>query len=314
MKKIVVLGGSGFVGRQIVHKLSAEGYQIKVIARCREDAKHLTLLPGVQVEECDVFFESAFNRAIRGCDAVINLIGILHESGRNTFERIHVELPRRVGQACRTQGVPRLLHMSALQAALNAPSVYLRSKAAGEAAVLEGANGAPQVTFFRPSVIFGRGDSFINLFARLVKALPVVALAKPQARFQPVFVDDVARAFVASLSLAETINQGYSLCGPNIYTLRELVQYVADTLSLKRQIIGLNDRLSHLQAWVLECLPVKLMTRDNLRSMHVDSVCGCPFPRVFNITPTPLEAEVPNYVGEAGLQQTYIRFRRTAGR
>jgi len=314
MKKIVLLGGSGFVGSHIVHRLSAQGYQVKVLARRREDAKHLILLPGVQVEECDVFVESALSDAIHGCDAVINLIGILHEYGRNTFERIHAELPRRVAEACRAQGVPRLLHMSALQAGPDAPSAYLRSKAAGEAAVREGSTDALKVTIFRPSVIFGRGDSFINLFARLVSTLPVIVLAKPNARFQPVFVEDVAQAFVASLELADTVGQHYALCGPKVYTLRELVQAVADTLGLKRWIIGLNDPLSMLQAGVMEWLPVKLMTRDNIRSMQVDSVCECPFPPVFRLVPTPLEAVVPTYLGEARLHETYIRFRRTAGR
>ncbi len=317
-KKIVVLGGSGFVGRHIVHQLCAHGYEVKVLTRRREDAKHLTMLPNVLVEECDVFFESAFNRAIRGSDVVINLIGILHESGRNTFDRIHAELPRRVAQACRAQGVPRLLHMSALQAAPDAPSAYLRSKAAGEAALREvaqdGAKDALQVTMFRPSVIFGRGDSFFNLFAALARLMPVLMLAKPQARFQPVFVEDVAQAFVASLDRVETVGQAYPLCGPTVYTLRELVRYVIDTLGLKRSIIGLNDRLSYLQAWAMEWLPIKLMTRDNYYSMQVDSVCDCAFPPVFGIRPTPMEAVVPTYLAADTMRQTYMRFRSTAGR
>ena len=314
MKKIVVLGGSGFVGSHLVHRLSVEGYAVKVLARRREDAKHLTLLPNVQVEECDVFFESALNRAIRGSDGVINLVGILHETKRHGYTKVHVELPRKVAQACRTQGVSLLLQMSALQAAPDAPSAYLRSRAAGEAVVKDVGQDALRITLFRPSVIFGRGDSFFNLFAGLVRLMPVLLLAGHKARFQPVFVEDVAQAFVASLELTETVGQTYALCGPKVYTLRELVQYVADTLGLKRCIVGLNDRLSYLQAWAMELLPVKLMTRDNYYSMQVDSVCACAFPAVFNLCPTPLEAVVPGYLADRSPRQAYLRFRSVAGR
>ncbi len=314
MKKIVVLGGTGFVGSHVVHLLSASGYRVRVLARRREDGKHLILLPNVQVEECDVFFDTALNRAVRGSDAVINLIGILHESHRDSFTRLHVELPRRVAQVCRLQGVPRLLHMSALQATEGAPSAYLRSKAEGEAAVKEAAGDAVGVTVFRPSVIFGRGDRFLSLFAALVRLLPVIVLASPAARFQPVFVEDVATAFVASLDKPETIGQTYALCGPMVYTLRQLVQAVADTLGCRRPIIGLNDRLSYLQAWMMELMPVRLMTRDNYRSMQVASVCDCLFPTVFGIRPTPLESVVSGYLAEASQRASYLRFRTRAGR
>lgn len=314
MKKIVVLGGTGFVGRHIVHQMSVAGYQVKVLTRRREDGKHLFLLPNVQVEECDVFFDTALNRAVRGSDAVINLIGILHESRRNSFARVHAELPRRIAQACSMQGVPRLLHMSALQAGVDAPSAYLRSKAAGEAAVKEAAGDAVAVTIFRPSVIFGRGDSFLNLFALLARLLPVIVLARPEARFQPVFVEDVATAFVSSLDKPETAGQAYALCGPRVYTLRQLVQLVVDTLGCKRPIIGLNDRFSYLQAWAMELLPVKLMTRDNYYSMQVDSVCDGHFPAVFGMQPTPLESVVPDYLADDTARASYLRFRTQAGR
>lgn len=314
MKKIVVLGGTGFVGSHIVHRLSASGYRVKVLTRRREDARHLFMLPNVQVDECDVFFETALNRALRGSDAVVNLIGILHEGRSGSFARVHAELPRRIVEACRTQGVPRLLHMSALQADHDAPSAYLRSKAAGEAAVTEAAGNAVGVTIFRPSVIFGSGDGFLSLFARLVRLLPVILLARPTARFQPVFVEDVAQAFVASLDKSETVGQIYSLCGPQVYTLRELVQVVADTLGCPRPIIGLNDRFSYLQAWAMELMPVKLMTRDNFHSMQVDSVCDCPFPAVFDLQPTPLASVVGAYLANDTSRASYLRFRARSGR
>ena len=324
IEKVCVLGGSGFVGSALVYRLDAAGYQVKVLTRRREASKHLILLPRVDVVECDIIDDIALAQEIAGCDAVINLVGILHESRGATFDAVHVQLPRRLVQICRNNGVRRLLHMSALHANGDAPSAYLRSKGAGEAEVMKEALLAEpvllrhgyqlQVTVFRPSVIFGRGDHFLNLFAKLVRFLPVVALAKPDARFQPVWVEDVARAFVASLERVETFGKGYDLCGPRIYTLRELVQLVADTLGVQRRIVGLSDRLSAWQARVLEKLPGKLLTRDNLASMQVDSVCDAGFPRVLGIEPAVLETVLPDYLTNRTVRNTYNRYRGRAGR
>lgn len=314
IKNVCVLGGSGFVGSSLVERLDEAGYQVKVLTRRRDRAKHLFLLPKVQVVECNVMDDVALAREISGSDAVINLIGILHQSSKLSFDTIHHQLPSRLVHICRKQGVGRLLHMSALQAAKQAPSAYLRSKGEGEAVVMAAQSEQFHVSVFRPSVIFGREDSFINLFASLVKLLPVVLLAKPKARFQPVFVEDVAQAFVASLENIDTYGQRYDLCGPQVYSLRELVQYVADTLGLKRRIIGLNDRLSYLQAYMMELLPIKLMTRDNLKSMEVDSVCDCPFPPIFGLQPTAMDAVVPDYLRGDTPRYAYQRFRGAAGR
>lgn len=313
IKQVCVLGGSGFVGSSIVGQLDEAGYEVKVLARRREACKHLILLPNVQVVDCDVMDDAALANEIKGTDAVINLIGILHESKKATFKAIHAELPKRVAAICKKLGVKRLLHMSALQADKKAPSVYLRSKAAGEAAVTAQAEQL-QVTIFRPSVIFGRGDNFLNLFASLVKYLPAVALAKPDAKFQPIWVEDVARVFVSSLENTATYGQSYDLGGPRIYTLRELVQFVAFVLGKKRMIVGLNDKLSYLQARALELLPIKLMTRDNIDSMQVDSVTMGDFPKVFEFKSTTMEAVVPEYLADDTPRAAYDRFRSFAGR
>ncbi|MEO8419472.1 MAG: complex I NDUFA9 subunit family protein [Methylophilaceae bacterium] len=319
IKQVCILGGSGFVGSALAAQLDAANYQVKVLTRRREASKHLILLPNVDVVECNVMDDAALAAAIHGCDAVINLIGILHESGKATFEAVHAELPRRLASICRAQGVQRLLHMSALHASRDAPSAYLRSKAAGEAHVIapaspDASTEALQVTVFRPSVIFGRGDKFLNMFAKLVKLLPVILLAKPGAKFQPIYVEDVAQVFVKSLEHIDTIGQCYDLCGPKVYTLRELVQMVADMLGVKRCIVGLNDQLSYLQAYAMELLPVKLMTRDNLYSMQIDSVCACDFPAIFGIEPTAIEAVVPDYLAGGRPRNAYDRYRRQAGR
>jgi uncharacterized protein YbjT (DUF2867 family) len=310
---VCVLGGSGFVGSAIVHQLSVAGFMVKVLTRRRESSKHLILLPNVQVVECDIMDDAALSEQIKGSDAVINLIGILHESGKLNFETMHVRLPEHVAKICVAQSVKRLLHMSALEAGTKAPSAYLRSKAAGES-VLKHYAKQLHITIFKPSVIFGRGDSFINLFAHIVKWMPVIFLAKPNAKFQPIFVEDVARAFVASLENVDTFNQSYELAGPKVYSLKALVQYVADTLGVSRTIIGLSDGLSYLQAFALELLPAKLMTRDNIRSMEVDSISKTPFPSAFGFAPTCLEAVVPQYLVNDTYRARYQQFRGLSGR
>jgi uncharacterized protein YbjT (DUF2867 family) len=313
LKEITVLGGSGFVGSAIVAKLDAAGYSVTVLTRRRERAKHLILLPNVQVVECDVLDYQALNSALRGADAVINLIGILHQSRRISFNTMHHQLLAQLAKICADLGIKRLVHMSSLGANKEAPSQYLRSKAAGEAALLVLQNKL-NITIFKPSIIFGRGDSFINLFAKLIKLLPVVLLAKPNAKFQPVWVEDVATCFVSSLESIDTYGQTYELVGPKAYTFRELIQTVMDTLQIQRPIIGLNDKLSYAQAFMMELLPIKLMSRDNVRSMEVDSVSTQPFPAIFDVTPTALEVVIPEYLVNQTPRGAYDRFRSSAAR
>ena len=313
LKKICVLGGSGFVGSSIVAKLDQAGYAVTVLTRRRDSAKHLFLLPNVTVIECNIMDDQALATAISGADAVVNLIGILHQSGRSSFDAMHHQLPARLARICDAAGIKRLIQMSSLQAASHAPSEYLRSKAAGESALLAFSQKL-NITIFRPSIIFGRGDSFINLFATLIKILPVVLLAKPNAKFQPVWVEDVASCFVASIQNTETYSQVYELAGPKGYSFRELVQQVMATLGIKRPIIGLCDTLSYAQAFMMELLPVKLMSRDNVRSMEVDSVSQQPFPAIFGVVPASLEAVIPEYLVDSTQRGKYDRFRSFAAR
>jgi uncharacterized protein YbjT (DUF2867 family) len=313
IKNITVLGGAGFVGSSLVAKLDQAGYQVKVLTRRREASKHLILLPNVQVVECDVMDNQVLKQALTGSDAVINLIGILHENRKTTFEAMHHQLPRRVAQMCDELGIQRLLQMSALQANQHAPSQYLRSKAAGENAINE-FNKKLDITIFRPSVIFGRDDSFLNLFANLVKFLPVIALAKPKAKFQPIWVEDVAQCFVNALENTASYGKSYDLGGPTIYTLRALIEQVMAILGKQRPIIGLNDTLSMAQAFMMELMPIKLMSRDNVRSMQIDSVCNPPIVPELGVTPTALEVIVPEYLVNATPRGAYDGFRSAAGR
>ena len=310
-QRVVVLGGSGFVGRHIVARLSAAGHTVVVPTRRRESAKHLILLPTVEVVEADVFDRAALARLLAGATAVINLVGILNESGRATFARSHVELVRTLTAACAAAGVARFLQMSALHADTAGPSRYQRSKGEAEGIV----KASPLAwTIFRPSVIFGPEDAFLNLFAQLSRLLPVVALASPDARFQPVYVGDVAHCMSHALTDDATHGQSYDLCGPTAYTLRELVRYVGQVSGAVRPIIPLGPRLSRLQATALEMLPGTLMSRDNLASMTRDSVCDCAFPAVFGIAPTALEAVAPDYLAPTARHSPYDVYRAGSGR
>ena len=309
VRSVCVIGGSGFVGSHVVGQLAARGIHVRVPTRRRERAKALIVLPTVDVVNADVHDPATLDRMVAGTDAVISLTGILHEGRAGDFARVHSELPRRIVDACRERGVRRLLHVSALKAAHDAPSAYLRSKADGEQQIRVAQASGIRTTIFRPSVIFGREDRFLNLFARLAHALPFIALASPKARFQPVHVEDVASAVVGSLEQSQTYDRNFDLCGPAIYTLQELVEYVCALLQLERPILPLNDEMSHLMAWMMEWLPVKLMSRDNYHSMKVDSICECPFPEVFGFHPSPLEAVVPLYLLDNTPRARYRWFR-----
>lgn len=315
---VAVLGGSGFIGRHVCQALAAEGYRARVGTRDRERAKELILLPTVDVTVADVHDPSQLAFLLQGAEAVINLVGVLHDGrGHASFQAAHVDLARKVVAACKENGVRRLLHMSALGAERAGPSRYLRSKGEAEAIVRQ---SGLAWTIFRPSVVFGRGDGFLNLFARLLRVAPVVPLACPDARFQPVHVEDVATAFVRSLGDLASTGKSFDLCGPRVYRLRELVEYVGEVTGRRRLVIGLNDSLSWLQALAMEIPPLKqilrsldmLMTRDNYYSMKVASVCAGDFP--FGIAPVALEAVAPQYLGNRVPRRRYYRFRGQAGR
>jgi NADH dehydrogenase len=309
--RVLVTGGSGFVGRHVVARLAAAGHDVVVLTRRRERARHLLPLPTVQVFEADPCDPATLARHMRDLTAAINLVGVLHEHGRDTFERVHVELPRVLAAACRSAGIARILHMSALGASADAASRYLRSKAAGEAAI---ADSGLAWTIFRPSVIFGPEDTFLNLFATLARWFPVIPLAGAAARFQPVYVGDVASCFARALVDGETVGARYGLCGPKVYTLAELARYVGETAGYARPVVALGPGLANLQARVMEWLPGPLLTRDNLASMRHDSVCDGPFPPQFGITPAALEAVAPEYLAPLARHSRFDLFRTHGGR
>lgn len=297
-RSVLLIGGSGFIGTHIAARLADAGCTVTVPTRRYSRARHLLVLPTVQVVEADVYDAAALDRLLGRADAVINLVGVLHSRPGQPwgpgFERAHVELPRRIAQACARMQVRRVLHMCALGAAADAPSMYQRSKAAGEKIMLE---SGLDVSSFRPSVVFGPEDNFLNMFAQLQRLAPVMPLGGADARFQPVFVGDVADAFVRALDDPATIGKVYELVGPHVYTLRELVQLAGVYSGHRRPVIGLPDVLARLQALLLEFVPGgPVMSRDNLDSMKADNVASGHYPLPPHWHPQPLEAVAPDYL------------------
>ncbi|MFW5452231.1 complex I NDUFA9 subunit family protein [Thioalkalivibrio sulfidiphilus] len=308
---VCVLGGTGFVGSHLVARLVADSRRVRVITRRQQRHRHLLVLPGVRLVEGDAQDPAFLRQQFAGCEAVINLVGILNEKGHDGsgFRRAHVDLARHVMDACRATGVRRLLHMSALNAdSGTGTSLYLRTKGEAENLVRSQA-GDIQVTVFRPSVIFGPGDSFLNRFAALLRISPILPLACPQARFAPVYVGDVVARFADSLEDPDSFGQRYDLCGPRIYTLMELVRYTARTIGVRRAIIGLPDWASKLQAIVFEYVPGKPFSLDNYRSLQKHSVCPAG-----GTCPTALEAVAPRYLGRQDRESRIQHLRSTAGR
>ncbi|HYA65781.1 MAG TPA: complex I NDUFA9 subunit family protein [Burkholderiaceae bacterium] len=331
-RNILVLGGTGFVGQHLVDCLVAQGRRVCVPTRRRARGRDLLVLPTVEVVEADITDGSTLRALLADKDAVINTVGILHESsaaapggaatdpsaGRygRAFAAVHVNLPRSLVAACQQAGVGRLLHISALGADVHAPSAYLRSKAEGERIVREASQMAS--TVFRPSVVFGPGDSFLSLFARLAAWVPVLLTPRPQSRMQPVWVRDLAGAMCTALDARATFGKGYEICGPGIYTLRELMQFAARTGGHPRPVIGLPDALAYPLAFLSELLPgPTLLSRDNLRSLGVDSVASeqpyLPAPEL-GMHPTPLEPEAALYLAGLHPRSRFGGFRARARR
>lgn len=315
MNTVCLIGGSGFLGSHVARLLSARGEFLRVPTRNRELAKNdLILLPTADVIRADVHDPAALAEVVRGSDTVINFVGVLNDSRKDGFQRNHVELPKKIANACREAGVTRLIHVSAVGASKDGPSEYMRSKAEGEAIVAAAEQHGIRTTIVRPSIVFGRGDSFLTMFAQLAELFPIMPLGCANAKFQPIFVEDVARAIVTCVDNEATYGKSYNLCGPTVYTLRELIQYVCRVIDKHRPIIALPNPLAYLQAATLEFLPGKLMTRDNYRSMQVDNVCKGGFPAVFGFSPTPLEAIAPLYLADRTPRSRYRSYRYRAGR
>ena len=317
MKKVLILGGTGFVGRHLCEKLAELPCRVTVVTRRRSNAQHLQMLPMLDIAELASMEGASLMPLLAAHDAVVNLVAILH-GNEAAFEKAHVQLPLELARACDAAGQRRIVHISALGASVDSASMYQRSKARGEAVLL---GSGLDVSVLRPSVIFGSEDKFLNTFASLQQVFPVIPLAGSSARFQPVWVEDVVTAIVKCLEDKTTIGQTFEACGPEIFTLRQLVQLAGHYSGINdgegRPIIGLPDSLARLQAWLMELAPGEpILSRDNLDAMKTDNIASGKLPGLtaLGITPSALSAVVPFYLGAQGLRSGLMAKRKTAGR
>jgi len=311
--KIAIIGGAGFIGSYIAEYLSRDGHRLSIATRQRERHKtDLIPLPGCELVECNVHDPQQLRALLAGHDAVISMVGILHGS-RAAFEKAHVTLVAGIIDACRASGIRRLIHISALGAAENAPSDYQQTKGKGEALV---AASGLDYTILRPSVVFGAGDSFLTMFAGLARIAPLLPLGGANTRFAPVWAGDVAHAVAACLRTPASIGQRLDLTGPGVYTLRQLVAYAAKLSGHPRTIIALPEGVAMLQASLMSLLPgPTLLSRDNVRSLRVDNISPQPFPSaLLGFAPAALESIAPQYLGAAESNRQRDVYRERAAR
>lgn len=297
-KVATVFGGAGFIGRYVVQRLAAAGYVVRVATRNPAGMRFLTtqgrvgqIVP-LQVSVTDA---EALARAVSGADVVINLVGILHERRPGDFERVQGQAPGLIAEAAAKAGARRMVQVSAIGADANSESLYARSKAQGEAAVLA---AFPTATILRPSVVFGPEDQFFNRFASMAQMLPFMPVVSGDSRFQPVYVADVADAVMAALEQDQAQGTTYELGGPRVMTMREVLRFILDTTHRRRRMVEMPMGLMRFQARILEKLPNPALTSDQLLLLGKDNVAAPSMPGLvaLGIAPKSVESVVPAYL------------------
>ena len=273
--RICVFGGTGFIGSCLAAMLSEEEHDIVVPTRNREQCKgDLIVLPRLDLVQCDVLTPKAIDRAVDGCDAVVNLLGILNESSRHTFEAIHIEFNRKLAESLKRHGVRQVIYVSAIGAATGAPSKYLRSKGKAEG-ILKEIPATVKRTIIRPSVVFGRGDSFTSLFAKLIDLFPALMIPCPEAKFQPIWVEDLARIICLSLDNRDLFDKTCHAGGSDVLSLISIVRLIAQIKGRRPLLIPLGQNASYLMAKTAELIPFfDMLSSDNCDSMSQPNVCG----------------------------------------
>ena len=319
MKNVLILGGTGFVGSHVCEKLVRAGWNVTVATRRHSNAHNVMHLPSLTVQELDVHNALALERAAHGQDAIVNLVAILHGT-QAAFDKVHIELPQKIASACASAEIGRLVHVSALganaQSPGSLPSMYLRSKSMGES-LLQASCSQLALTILRPSVIFGQGDQFLNVFASLQKVFPFMPLAGADARFQPVWVEDVATAVVKALERGGTESLTLEACGPEVFTLKQLVEISATLAGVNRghgrPVFGIPRWAGELQARMMELMPgAPLMSRDNLASMQVPNVAtpGMPGLSALGIHAAALQPIAADYLTQGASWHALLGVRR----
>ncbi|MFK8028774.1 MAG: complex I NDUFA9 subunit family protein [Gammaproteobacteria bacterium] len=317
-KHITILGGTGFVGRSLVAHLANQGHHVKVLSRYRDNGRSLRVLPQVSVVQGNVHNPEFLQRELTGSDAVVNLVAILNEFGgkNEKFERVHVELVESIAKCCEAGKVGKLVHVSALKAdAENGPSNYLRTKGKAEGIIKRQGTGSFRWSILQPSVIFGAEDSFVNRFAGLLKLpAPFLPLPRANARFAPVYVEDVVKAIAYCIDNDDTHGCTFQLCGPQVFSLKEIVEKIRAQLNITRPIISMPDPVSRMQAAVMDFVPGKPFSSDNFKSLMVHSICDSDGFAKMGIKPRSMGAIMPRYLGDAIKSRRYGRMRAKAGR
>ncbi|MFU8831638.1 MAG: complex I NDUFA9 subunit family protein [Wenzhouxiangella sp.] len=314
--KVFILGGSGFVGGHLARRLSAAGHDITIATRYAPGARDLLVVPRTRITQCNPHDLNSLTPALEGHDVAINLVGILNERGfgGKGFRRAHVELVEKLLISCEAARVGRLLHMSSLNAG-QGDSHYLQTRGEAERLIKQACSaGHLKATIFRPSTIFGPDDSFLNRFSTLLRLSPVLPLARPHARFAPVFVGDVAEAFLRGLERPDDNGTVYELCGAEVWELKELVIWLRNLLGLRRWVIGLPDALGRLQGLAFDFVPGKPFSSDNFKSLQLDSVCAEDGMSELGIDPWGMSQLAPTWLGNGTRQHRYQTYRRKARR
>ena len=274
-RKILLLGGSGFIGKHLAVALANRGWQVTIPSRRPHRHRDLLVHPRIRLLEANIVDPSTLRSLCADQQVAINLVGILHERRKGDFRRYHVEFIKALVDACIDSGIRRLLHISALGAdQATGSSLYLRSKGEGENLLHTFGQRELRVTSFQPSVVFGKDDDFINRFAGLLKwFIGYFPLACPESKLSPVYVGDLVDRIIASIDDRDSYSRRFQICGPEVFTLRQIIELIIDNLKLPVRVLPLGKGLSRVQAFVLQNLPGKLFTMDNFRSLQTDNVC-----------------------------------------
>lgn len=304
---ITIIGGSGFIGQALAARLvrlrQGSGKGIRVLSRGLAKTHPLRVLPGIEIVQSPLGQEGEIAEALQGSQVVINLVGILQSRAGKPwgpdFDEAHVKLPARIARVMQRGGMTRLIHVSALGAAETAPSMYLRSKAAGELALRRA--GHLDLTILRPSVVFGPGDAFLNLFARMQSGFPILPLVTPHARFQPIYIGDLVTAMTSCIDRPETVGKIYECAGPEVLSLYEIAYWAGHYANCRKPILALPDSIAWLQAVIMERLPGRpLLSRDNLASASQPNVASGPMDPILGVSqPIGLHTVAPQFLGQA---------------
>ena len=306
LNKIVILGGTGFIGSELAVKMSKLSQTVVVLTRNIETNKDLKLIPNIELVACNIHDERSLRENFKNTDVVVNAVGILNEFGDNSFKLLHYLLIKKISAAMRVNKVKRMLHISSLNADIRAKSEYLRTKGKAEDYLLSETKDFCNVTIFRPSIVFGDNDAFFNKFATILRFSLVFPLACHNSKFMPVYIGDFTDFIISTVSSTNTYNTKINVTGPKEYTFREIIETTLRILKIKRIVIPLNNTMSKIQAYIFQRLPGKIFTMDNFEYLQVDSISTDGFKGT-----TSIEDIVPRYLN---IDDSFKDLRKKSGR